>query len=671
MISDILGNNYMKIKLLLGIALMTLSLKGMQESDRSLYFYFGSNPSVKTDDIKTIYESMAAVYNPANYEQSPIKASMHKEQAAEYFSKMSEAYEILSDVTARAMYDVFGLERAKAFLIRREGLLAGIKEGTEALKGLITHCHIPQYYEQLRTYHEKLCTFWITEMAGSDIATELKRAVVNATYMVIQFFHTNYAQNKNGAEIIKYIDLALNYANDLPLNDAQDLTIAEELIQLRNQYLAIERGSGSNVSAASSSLPSVMVVKRPLIDKKNKNNAVKRLKGADKSPQRNPPASKENEEFERQVEQVGEYLKGKSFFTTTGTDGLTVEEFYTEISKRLVFINDLPKSISLDNKKKCEDLFLDLIKRALDLLRYQYREFRSDAHNQEDAYKLGITLCEFGARMVNHADLQCYTDFFKVREKNKNEREAAIEKFDKDLKANQKSSRELTRYMGLEYLNDLYIDAISPQYQNKALKHFYKVINRLLKEKKPKWVAKRIFQRALMFKWTDCSKHIAESGIFRKFNKIIALADKLFVSDSDLLRDFCKGMKEELDADIPESIRNVKQRIINSSKKIKKWMTDPRGRVCIKTAQGIHSISASLSINRDENNEEQVSIFIELIITCINKLNNLYQQNDAIELIDHLLTNSIFASGIVIRQSIIDTFIDLKKQIMEEKKNEN
>jgi hypothetical protein len=89
------------------------------ESEASYYAILNVSREASADDIKRAYKSLAQVFHPDKHLDDDLR-----DKAQEAFSKLQEAYEVLSDPEKRDVYDVYG----------KEGLSAGLSVGTK-LKG--------------------------------------------------------------------------------------------------------------------------------------------------------------------------------------------------------------------------------------------------------------------------------------------------------------------------------------------------------------------------------------------------------------------------------------------------------------------------------------------------------------------------------------------------------
>lgn len=89
------------------------------ESEASYYAILNVSREASAEDIKRAYKSLAQVFHPDKHLDDDLR-----DKAQEAFSKLQEAYEVLSDPEKRDVYDVYG----------KEGLSAGLSVGTK-LKG--------------------------------------------------------------------------------------------------------------------------------------------------------------------------------------------------------------------------------------------------------------------------------------------------------------------------------------------------------------------------------------------------------------------------------------------------------------------------------------------------------------------------------------------------------
>jgi DnaJ family protein C protein 11 len=86
------------------------------ESDPSYYAILNVSKEASADEIKRAYKSLAQVFHPDKHLDDDLR-----DKAQEAFSKLQEAYEVLSDPQKRDVYDVYG----------KEGLSAGLSVGTK------------------------------------------------------------------------------------------------------------------------------------------------------------------------------------------------------------------------------------------------------------------------------------------------------------------------------------------------------------------------------------------------------------------------------------------------------------------------------------------------------------------------------------------------------------
>lgn len=86
------------------------------ESDPSYYAILNVSREASADEIKRAYKSLAQVFHPDKHLDDDLR-----DKAQEAFSKLQEAYEVLSDPQKRDVYDVYG----------KEGLSAGLSVGTK------------------------------------------------------------------------------------------------------------------------------------------------------------------------------------------------------------------------------------------------------------------------------------------------------------------------------------------------------------------------------------------------------------------------------------------------------------------------------------------------------------------------------------------------------------
>jgi curved DNA-binding protein CbpA len=70
-------------------------------SIETYYQILGVPPTASTDEIRTRFRYLASAYHPDKFSNSSFK-----EQAAEDFKKINEAYQVLSDVKKRKLYDM-------------------------------------------------------------------------------------------------------------------------------------------------------------------------------------------------------------------------------------------------------------------------------------------------------------------------------------------------------------------------------------------------------------------------------------------------------------------------------------------------------------------------------------------------------------------------------------
>lgn len=85
-------------------------------SEPSYYAVLNVSREASAEDIKRAYKSLAQVFHPDKHLDDELR-----DNAQEAFSKLQEAYEVLSDPQKRDVYDVYG----------KEGLSAGLSVGTK------------------------------------------------------------------------------------------------------------------------------------------------------------------------------------------------------------------------------------------------------------------------------------------------------------------------------------------------------------------------------------------------------------------------------------------------------------------------------------------------------------------------------------------------------------
>jgi DnaJ family protein C protein 11 len=86
------------------------------DSEPSYYAVLNVSREASAEDIKRAYKSLAQVFHPDKHLDDELR-----DNAQEAFSKLQEAYEVLSDPQKRDVYDVYG----------KEGLSAGLSVGTK------------------------------------------------------------------------------------------------------------------------------------------------------------------------------------------------------------------------------------------------------------------------------------------------------------------------------------------------------------------------------------------------------------------------------------------------------------------------------------------------------------------------------------------------------------
>lgn len=87
-----------------------------EETEPSLYAVLNVSRDASAEDIKRAYKSLAQVFHPDKHLDDDLR-----DKAQEAFSKLQDAYEVLSDPQKRDVYDVYG----------KEGLAAGLSVGTK------------------------------------------------------------------------------------------------------------------------------------------------------------------------------------------------------------------------------------------------------------------------------------------------------------------------------------------------------------------------------------------------------------------------------------------------------------------------------------------------------------------------------------------------------------
>ncbi|KAK9984683.1 hypothetical protein SO802_034208 [Lithocarpus litseifolius] len=96
----------------------------MKEEDagppnRELYALLNISPEASDEEIRKAYRQWAQIYHPDKYQELHMK-----DIATENFQRICEAYEILSDVNKRQIYDIYGME----------GLTSGLELGPKLNK---------------------------------------------------------------------------------------------------------------------------------------------------------------------------------------------------------------------------------------------------------------------------------------------------------------------------------------------------------------------------------------------------------------------------------------------------------------------------------------------------------------------------------------------------------
>lgn len=86
------------------------------DTEPSYYAVLNVSRDASNDEIKRAYKSLAQVFHPDKHLDDDLR-----DKAQEAFSKLQEAYEVLSDPHKRDVYDVYG----------KEGLSAGLSVGTK------------------------------------------------------------------------------------------------------------------------------------------------------------------------------------------------------------------------------------------------------------------------------------------------------------------------------------------------------------------------------------------------------------------------------------------------------------------------------------------------------------------------------------------------------------
>ncbi|KAJ7952500.1 chaperone protein dnaJ 13 [Quillaja saponaria] len=92
---------------------------GEGQPNRELYALLHISPEASDEEIRKAYRQWAQVYHPDKYQ-----APHMKDIATENFQRICEAYEILSDVNKRTIYDIYGME----------GLNSGLELGAKLNK---------------------------------------------------------------------------------------------------------------------------------------------------------------------------------------------------------------------------------------------------------------------------------------------------------------------------------------------------------------------------------------------------------------------------------------------------------------------------------------------------------------------------------------------------------
>ncbi|XP_040986142.1 chaperone protein dnaJ 13 [Juglans microcarpa x Juglans regia] len=128
----------------------------MKEEDagppnRELYALLHLSPEASDEEIRKAYRQWAQIYHPDKYQ-----APHMKDIATENFQRICEAYEILSDVTKRQIYDIYGME----------GLTSGLELGPKLNKVE----ELKEELERLRRRKEEEKTFAHFRPSGTILA---------------------------------------------------------------------------------------------------------------------------------------------------------------------------------------------------------------------------------------------------------------------------------------------------------------------------------------------------------------------------------------------------------------------------------------------------------------------------------------------------------------------
>ena len=83
-------------------------------SARDLYAALGVRRDASAEDIKRAYRAKASAIHPDKVSSGAEDATSVREAAQRAFATVSEAYEILSDSERRGVYDVYGIDGARA-----------------------------------------------------------------------------------------------------------------------------------------------------------------------------------------------------------------------------------------------------------------------------------------------------------------------------------------------------------------------------------------------------------------------------------------------------------------------------------------------------------------------------------------------------------------------------
>ncbi len=635
----------MKIKLLLVIPLIILSLKGMQESDISLYSYLNVQNNATREEIKKAYKDCSLIYHPDKYEQSSIRNRMSKQEAEEHFKKIKEVYEILSNNKTRKMYDDFGLKYVRSYIAQEEknrraaeepmaqqqstqtaftakrssqtpkqdeakskseedikNVLEDLEAGTKIINNLITEFYTYSFRlsELEGYYNEKIqeCISLLKMPKYSIIRDDIKKTIIDVSQLFIGVLLLKMKEDQNLARNVLLHAEEIMQSLYLGVNDyrffADAVTRAREKLAPRSQpytqqhtAFQTKRPSPQGPKQAD---PKRVKTTEPTVDSKFK--------------QRIEFIIEEHKRF-------SDYLAQASFLKE---NVLTYQEFSNMVQKKIDFIKPyitgIPENLILGYKLR--NSMLRHIFQAILLLKERYTEFKEVDWIMACGW--GKNLCSSAFFIYSISDdedkavvkeLSLLNSYF-----DKEILHSKIRNIDYHLRSKSSNIIEDARFVLHDYENK--IISADPIMQDKAAKHFYKFAKKLLKQSE-RALAVELLNRALYLRWSNID------GIYQTIEKIKNLLTKLNYY-SIIVTNFCQSNRKKLEENSPDAALAVQQNIINNNDRLKNSLS-----CCV-----IHRFQNFIYSTFTTTNPDLLNLYYD----CIQLLINSHFLNEALELIN-------------------------------------